>query len=580
LGSHPQERDLCSQAPCAKPFPPCRAACPARVNIQAYVSLISQGRFEEALEVIRRYIPFPAVCGRVCFAPCEEACQRSNFDAPVSIRLLKRLVSDAELPIEKRARAEPVSPKHGEKIVVIGSGPAGLTAAYELVKMGYPVTVFEGDSRPGGMLRSCLPRYRLPEDVLDAEIGYLADSGVEVRTGVTVGRDLRFDDIWGKGYAAILIAVGAARSRRMMIDGEDLEGVFDALEFLRDVNAGAAVDLRGRVAVVGGGNVAVDAARTALRLGADEVVILYRRSREEMPAIAGEVEEAEVEGVKLRFLSSPTAMLGEGGRVRAVECVRMMLGEPDESGRRRPIPIEGSEEAEPFDAVIIAVGEGPDLSFLPEGIGVTRWNAVEVDPVTLQTSVPNVFAGGDAVTGPTSVIDAIASGKHAASAIDLYLRGGDMTLLKEGAIEEKTWATEEDIIVERPRHTPSHLSPDARIGNFREVELGYTRDEGILEAYRCLHCGPCSECLVDEGLCEADRAEVDEGLCSGCGTCVLVCRFNAIHKDENGVARVDEGLCKGCGVCAASCPERAIAMGKPPDASLIRALTAEAVENE
>ena len=556
-----------------KCFPPCRVACPADVNIQAYVSLISHGRFKEALEVIRRSIPFPAVCGRVCFSPCEEACYRNNVDAPVGIRLLKRLVSDTEFTVERETHAEIVPKTHEEKVAVIGSGPAGLTAAYELVKMGYPVTIFESHPKLGGMLRYCIPRYRLSEEVLDAEINYILDSGVGIRTNTTIGKDLSFEEIWDKGYSVVFIAVGAMRSRRMGIEGEESEGVFHALEFLSDVRTGRRSRLEGRVAVIGGGDVAVDAARTALRLGSNELTLIYRRSREEMPAHPHEVEEAELEGLKLKLLSNPTRILGDGERVEAIECVRMRLGEPDESGRRRPIPIEDSEHLLSVDAVIIAIGETPDLSFLPEGTKVSPRNIIEVDPITLQTGIPGVFAGGDVVTGPASVIDAIAAGKRAATAIDMYLKGVDFSTWREKEIEEKTWATEAEAIEKRPSQKASYLPLEKRLDNFNEVELGFDKVTGIIEAHRCLNCGPCSECLIEEGLCEVDCAEVDESLCTGCGVCISVCPYDARYKDEEGIARVDEEACKGCGTCAASCPERAIRMRSLSDECLIEILT-------
>jgi len=561
-----------SEKPEKRCFPPCRVACPANVNIQAYISLISQGRFKEALEVIRRYIPFPAVCGRVCFSPCEDACQRSDIDAPISIRLLKRLVSDIEFTLERETRSGGVPKTHEGEVAVIGSGPAGLTVAYELVKRGYHVTVFESHLKPGGMLRYCIPRYRLPEEVLDAEIKYIEDSGVEIRTNTTIGKDLSFEDIWEKGYSAVFIAVGAMRSRLMGIKGEELKGVFHALEFLSDVRTERITCLEGRVAVIGGGNVAIDAARTAIRLGSSEVTLIYRRSREEMPAHPQDVEEAELEGVKLKFLSNPARILGDGERVEAIECLRMRLGEIDESGRRRPITIEGSEHSMPVDAVIIAIGETPDLSFLPEEIKVSPRNIIEVDTLTLQTSMPGVFAGGDVVTGPASVIDAIAAGKRAATAIDMHLQGVDLSIWREKEIEEKTWVTEWEAIEKKPSQRPAYLPPEKRRNNFNEVELGFDEDTGIIETYRCLHCGPCAECLVEEDFCEADCAEVDESLCTGCGVCVSVCLYNAVYKDEMGVARVDEEACKGCGTCAASCPERAVRMRGLSDEYLVEVL--------
>lgn len=540
-------------------FPPCREACPANVNVQAYASLISQGRFGEALEVIRKDNPFPAVCGRVCFALCEEACQRNDVDVPVGIRLLKRLVSDIEFGSERAARAERVSPTKEERVAVVGSGPGGLTAAYYLVKMGYHVTVFEKDPRLGGMLRYCLPMYRLPEDVLDAEIKYITDMGVDVRTNVNIGEDVSLNDLLEGDYGAVFVAVGTPKGRILNIEGEDLGGVTNALDFLRNVHVGKMRELKGRVAVVGGGDAAIDSARTAIRLGPAEVTVVYRRQREDMPARPEEVEEAEREGVKFVFLANPTRVLGDKA-VDAVECARMHLGEPDSSGRRRPIPIPGSEFAVPADLFIEAVGEITDLSFITEGIKVTKRATIEADPITFETSLPGVFAGGDVVTGPKSVIDAIAAGKKAARAIDLYLKGKDLGVLRAEEIEKTTWVKEGLALERKPWQEAGHLPLERRWGNFDEVELGFNWDQGIQEALRCLHCGPCAECLVDEGLCEHDTPVVDEEACSGCGTCVSVCPFEAMSKDEDGIAQVDEALCKGCGLCAASCPERAIAM--------------------
>jgi len=345
----------------------------------------------------------------------------------------------------------------------------------------------------------------------------------------------------------------------MNIEKENLRGVTNALEFLRDVHIGKVKELKGRVAVVGGGDAAIDSARTALRLGPDDVTIVYRRRREDMPARPEEVDEAEREGVEFIFLANPTRVLGDEA-VEAVECARMRLGEPDSSGRRRPIPVLGSEFRVPTDLFIEAVGEITDITFLTEGIEVTRRDTIVADPATFETSLPGVFAGGDVVTGPKSVIDAIAAGKRAARAMDLYLRGGDLDVLRAEEIEKASWVKEGAALGEKPEQEGGHLPLAMRMGNFEEVELGFTRDKAILEALRCLHCGPCAECLFEEGLCERDLPEVDDKTCSGCGTCVSVCTFDAMSKDENGIAHVDEDLCKGCGLCAASCPERAITM--------------------
>ena len=549
-------------------FPPCRTACPANVNVQAYVSLVSQGRFKEALEIVRRSIPFPAVCGRVCFSPCEEACERNNIDAPVSIRLLKRLVSDAEYEASKSLSKEAVPKSQDEKVCIVGSGPAGMTAAHDLAEMGYPVTVYESQQKIGGMLRYCLPRYRLPEEVIERELEQIVASGVEVFTGAKVGRDITFDELWERGYSAIFVAVGAMNNRSLGIEGESSCGIYQALEFLSDVRTGKLRELDGRVAVIGGGDVAVDSARSAIRLGAEEVTMVYRRSRDQMPAHSKEVQEAESEGVRFKYLSTPKRFISEGGTVRAIVCIEMRLGEPDESGRQRPVPVEGSEHEFPIDTVIIAIGEVPDLTFLPTEVSITPRNNILVDQVTMQTSIPGVFSGGDVVTGPLSVIDAIAAGKRAAMFIDLYLRGHNVSSWVEGKIVERSWIREWDAVEKKPRQEAVMLSPEASRGGFEEVEKGLPRDVGIVEAYRCLHCGPCAECLADEGYCDLDVAEVDESKCVGCGVCVSVCPFDAISKNESGIARVEEETCKGCGSCAASCPKKAIRMRASTDEAL------------
>jgi len=364
--------------------PPCRTTCPAGVNVQGYVALIKEGKFEEALELVRRDIPFPSVCGRVCFHPCESECERREIDEPLAIKDLKRFIADYEAKKEKE-KVEPIPKTRKHKIAIIGSGPSGLTAAYELVKEGYPVTVFESMPEQGGMLRYGIPSYRLPEDVLDIEIERIKDLGVEIKTGKVIGKDLTINDLLQKGYEAIFIAVGAQKSRKLYIEGEDFEGVLQALDFLKEVNMGKEVRLEGKVAVIGGGNVAVDAARSALRVGSEEVFILYRRSREEMPAYSEDVERAEKEGVKLLFLVTPKSFLGENGRITAVECIRMKLGEPDESGRRRPIPVEGSEFLMEMDTVILAIGQTPDTSSIPERIEVTKWNTIMAESKTTET---------------------------------------------------------------------------------------------------------------------------------------------------------------------------------------------------
>ena len=378
-------------------------------NIAAERGYIS--RFSEALETLGRAMPFPGVCGLVCLG---------KVDYPGATKDLERYVTDYELK-EKAEKVIPAPEKRREKIAVVGSGPAGLTAAYELARKGYPVTVFESQPQPGGMLRAGIPEFRLLRKVLDTEIKRIKGLGVEIRTNVTVGKDLTIDRLLKDGYKAIFVATGAWKSRELRVEGEELKGVMHALDLLREINMGKKVELGAQVAVIGGGNVAIDAARAVLRLGAKEVTILYRRSREEMPANPWEVRHGEKEGVKIQFLVAPKKIVGKDGRLTAIECIRMELGEPDESGRRRPIPIENSEFTMQLDTMVLAIGESPDPSLLPKDIEVTRQNTITVDPMTLETSLPGIFAGGDVVSGPATVIEAIVAGRKAASSIDDYL---------------------------------------------------------------------------------------------------------------------------------------------------------------
>jgi heterodisulfide reductase subunit A-like polyferredoxin len=481
--------------------PQCRAACPAGINVQGYVALVRQGKYKEALELIRRDNPLPLVCGRICFHPCETNCERGKLDEPVAVNAIKRFLTDWELKYGKEEKVEPIQKKYEEKIAVIGSGPAGLVAAYELVKKGYPVTILESQNEVGGMLKMGIPEYRLPKDLLELEVNRLRDAGIEIHTGITVGKDVTMEQLGEQGYKAILIAVGAQKSRGLGVEGEDLKGVIHALDLLRDVNAGKKVELGSKVAVIGGGNVAVDAARSALRSGAEKVSVLYRRSREEMPAFSAEVEEAEREGVEFQFLVAPKRILGENGKVTAVECIRMELGEPDESGRRRPIPVEGSEFTLNFDTVIPAIGEAPDVSFLPEGGKVTKRKTVECDPLTLETSLPGIFACGDVISGPATVVDAIAAGKRAAVSIDRYLRGQDLKAGREKEVKLVEEVSKEGV-EKRPRQIMPRLPVEKRVGGFEEVETGFTEEMALREAERCLNCGGCSECLECEKACE------------------------------------------------------------------------------
>ncbi|MEM4474168.1 MAG: FAD-dependent oxidoreductase [Candidatus Bathyarchaeia archaeon] len=560
-------------------FPPCRAACPAHVNVQAYVALIQKGLFKEAVEVIRRDMPFPAICGRVCFSPCEDACARVNVDQAVAIRGLKRIVADIEREMGK-VTAKPVPKKYGEKVAVIGAGPAGLTAAYELAKLGYPVTVFERMPEPGGMMRYCIPEFRLEKFVVANEIAYIQETGVEIKTGVEFGRDITIQSLKEDGYKAIFIAIGTQLGSKLNIPGEDLEGVINAVDFLRAVNSGKPIKVGKRVAVVGGGNTAIDAARTAKKLGAREVIVLYRRSREEMPAHPYEVELAERDGIIFYFLVAPTRIIGENGKVKAIECVRMRLGEPDSTGRRRPIPISFSEHQYEVEMVIPAIGQIAETNLLPREILIERNGDLQVnyDPVTLATNIPGVFVGGDLATGPASIIEAVAAGKRAAESIHLYLRGMDMLRDRESQITEVTWVKNWNLLEKKDRRyyppvEKPHMSFEEAIEYLEQLK-GRAR----FEAFRCLECGPCAECLANLDLCEGDKAVVNEGKCVGCNVCAVVCPFGAIKKNSRRVAQVDEDLCKGCGICASRCPERAIEMKKLTDDEILKVVVKSLME--
>jgi NADPH-dependent glutamate synthase beta subunit-like oxidoreductase len=371
--------------------------------------------FDKALKIIRENIPLPASCGYVCFHP-ERAIDN------------KQLLADAvQKPIlnyqAQKIEEQKATATRGEKVAIIGSGPAGLTAAQELAKKGYAVTVFEALPKPGGMLRRCIPKYRLPKKTLDAEIEHIKALGVEIKTNTMIGKDLTIDELLQDGYKAVFIATGAHEERRLRVEGEELEGVFHSLDFLEKVNMQEKVKLGNKIMVIGGGNVAIDSARTALRLGAKKVTILYRRSREEMPANPWEIQEAEEEGVEIQFLVAPKKIVSENGKVSAIECLRMELGEPDETGRRRPIPVEGSEFTVETEAVIMAIGQTPNLVYLPQKVEITEERTIATDPFTLETSLPGFFAGGDVALGPATVMEAIIAGKRAAISIDSYLRG-------------------------------------------------------------------------------------------------------------------------------------------------------------
>ena len=397
----------------------CYRRCPQKVKLPEVLLSVRKiakeqhklEGFNRALELITQEIPFPKSFSFVCLHP-----ERAELENPIK--------SVEKHAVGKRKKAKPASQHETStvKVAIIGAGPAGLTAAHELAKKGYLVTVFESSSQPGGMLRQGIPEFRLPKKVVDAEIEHVRDMGVEIKTSVKIGKDLTFEDLWKQGFKAIFLSVGAHKTRKLGVEGEDLQGVFDALDFLEKVNCGEKVNIGERVAVIGGGNVAVDSARTAVRAGAKEVSIFYRRSRDEMPANPYEVKETEHEGIKIQLLVAPTRIVGQDGHVNGLECVKMTLGELDATGRRAPSPVEGSEFMVSVDSVILAIGEAPDLSFLPKEVEVNEDNTITIEPFTVETSTLGVFAGGDCVSGPATVIEAILAGKKAADCIDRYLK--------------------------------------------------------------------------------------------------------------------------------------------------------------
>jgi len=592
---------------------PCMEACPAGVNVKAYISLIAAGKFHEALHVVREKNPLPGICGRVCTHPCESYCNRNQIDAPVAIRALKRFVADYELehPIPKPKQT---TGTRKEKIAVIGSGPAGLTAAHDLAKSGFNVTIFEELSEPGGMLIAGIPSYRMPRDILKIEIDYIRNLGVKIITNKKITGKQTYNKLL-KYYDAVYLAIGAHVGKKLGISGEDeYKGFLDAVTFLRDVNLETPKKPGEKVIVIGGGNSAIDAARTALRLGS-EVNIVYRRTRQEMPANEEEIKDAEEEGIKIHYLAAPAKIIGNNGKVTGLECTKMKLGEPDKSGRAKPIPIKDSEFIIETDVIIPAISQKPDLSFLPKdhNINISRWQTFVADKNTMATNIPVVFAGGDAVTGPNTVIDAIAQGHIAANSIERFINGKALE-----QVDNKTSHIETEIKIDlknRPKIKRSEI-PMQKISDrkhsFKEVEYCFDEATAIVEAQRCLRCGPCDECYIcvsdchkglsvlhspdkqndfilrlppnfdtkdlsngnlfgtikaDDGkemLIELDSylPIIQENLCRGCGDCVTVCEYDACQLiPKNGdifVSQIDPDLCRGCGTCVTFCPSSAI----------------------
>jgi len=471
---------------------PCQAACPVGTNAGLYVSLVAQGRYDEAFKVASEPNPFPSICGRVCTAPCEDECRRGEFDLPIAIRDLKRFASDHAT--QKARKITPPKEWLAERVAIVGAGPTGLSAAYYLARRGYRVTVLDAMPVAGGMMAIGIPDYRLPREELNRDIHAMRELGVEIKLNTAIGRDIEFTDL-EKEYDAVLLAVGAQRSQRLGVPGEDAHGVIPATTFLLDYNLKPETRLEGNVAVVGGGSTAMDAARSALRAGARSVHILYRRSRVEMPAQAEEVRAALAEGIELHELVAPVQILSTEGHVKGIRCERMALSEPDERGRRKPVPVLGTEFDMPMDIVLVAIGEAPDPSFLPEGtsVGVAPWGGLLINPDTLATGAPGVFAAGDVTYGPKSIIHAAAHGRLAARSIHAYLSHialRDITELPEDEFQTVSKLPSDGRITLDLRPTPREVMPleESITGRSTEFALGYTEEQARREASRCLRC--------------------------------------------------------------------------------------------
>jgi len=600
---------------------PCNLHCPAGINVKGYLGLIAERRFEDALSLIREANPFPGICGRVCPHPCEDACNRSAFGGPVAIKALKRFVADYEL--RREIVHEPSPPRTGPKAAVIGAGPAGLTAAADLARANCQVTVFEASSSPGGMMRWAIPAFRLPRNILKIEIEAIKALGVKIELNSRLGKDFTIADLKQRGFKTIYLAIGATNCVRMKLKGEKTQGVVDALSFLRRASVGKYKKKLGkRVVIVGGGNSAVDSARCALRLGAENVTIIYRRGIKQMPALQEEIDEAMAEGVLIQFLATPTRIMTEDGQISKLECVHMELGERDESGRRRPIPVKGSEFVLDVDTLIVAIGQKANIEGIcvKDKLELTRWGTIKVDEETLATNIEGVFAGGDAATGPKTVVEAIGHGHLAAQSILRHLKGKPL-VPEPGFKKPAEFEVPFQLISSTQRIERILSTSERRRKSFQEVERRLTIEDAVREAQRCLRCGPCHECrhclatcpkewvVLTSGALEdrqynlplraeahhwfikpAEHAEgslhsedgegngkpipvqvksilakIDMRKCRACGECLEVCAYDAPTPTGTPAYEhpyfIDEEKCKGCGACLAVCPTGAIQVG-------------------
>jgi formate dehydrogenase major subunit len=594
---------------------PCQISCPAGIDIQGYIALAAIGKYKDAIALIKEDNPLPSVCGRVCTRPCEvKGCRRTLLDEAVGIDYIKRYISDLDLNSADVYRPQ-VAPPTGRKVAVVGAGPAGLSAAYYLAVKGHAVDILEGQPEPGGMLRYGIPEYRLPKDVLDLEIAQILGLGPRLRTNTVLGKDFTIASLRQQGYDAVFLGIGAWRSSLMRVQNENAPGVLSGIEFLKNFGLHEPIAIHGTVAVVGGGNTAIDCARTALRLGVGEVKLLYRRTRAEMPANDSEITDAIEEGVRMQFLIAPTRVVtAADGTLQGIECQRMELGEPDASGRRSPKPIRGSEYVEPCDFIISAIGQSTTVAdlvdgkvpgFLPQGesLGLTRWQTVQVNAKTFETTVDGVFSGGDVVTGAATAIEAIAAGRKAAYAIDTYIREGTARAEPEEFVSRKDVFAKVGVgdlrsqEKQAKRHIPM-IPIDERAKSFAEVELGYSAADLDVEATRCLECGcvalfdcdlrkHATEYGVDvtRFLGEARKherdvshplIELDANKCILCGRCVRICSdvvgvsaygfinrgFSTVVAPALGDSLLDTE-CVSCGLCIGTCPTGAISQHLP-----------------
>ena len=474
---------------------PCQQECPAQIDIPAYIEHIREGRYKEAILTIKESNPLPLSCGRVCPHPCEDVCRRGVEDDPVAINHLKRFVADWEMNQGVHLDV-PVGINTGKKVAVVGGGPAGLTCAYYLKRLGHDVTIYEMMPQLGGMLRYGIPEYRLPKRILDWEIEGITTLGIQVRTGVKFGDDFDLEFLRAAGFDCAFLGVGAWNSRSMNIEGEKLDGVWDGIHYLAQFHLESIPKIGKRVVVVGGGNTAIDAARTALRQGCDKVYLMYRRSRDEMPANDLEIIAAEEEGIEMMFLSAPKKVIGEDGKVKQIEYIKMKLTDPDPSGRRRPEPVPGSETTMDVDTIIPAIGQFPNLDFINTGkainqLSITKWNTIDGREETLQASIPYIFTGGDCFTGPSIAVAAIGAGRYAARSIHFLLTEGRIPPIEQrqtSLIKETLFESLEGL-EQIPRVHPPELKVAKRITNFDEVEHTISQADAQKESERCLKCG-------------------------------------------------------------------------------------------